>query len=309
MLHLKREGDFMYRTTRTTAILACFLWVLAGSAYAGAKIEFAESEHDFGDIEQGKNGEYFFTFKNVGDEPLKIDRVKTSCGCTASSTEKDLIEPGEEGEIKVVYKSKNRSGAFTQRIRVFTNDPGNPETVLKIRGVVKLGPAPVIAVKKPHVNLGVLHMKNRASFTLLVENTGNEPLEIYSIADYRGVVLFEGTLSIPGGKTKTMDLFYKPQKAGTLRETMFITSNDPRKPRLPIHLNGYVEEKDMITIVRGNDTTFSFQNNTLSAITVTPKKSKRDKQTIEPGKSVEFELAPGESIADIVFSVESTANE
>jgi hypothetical protein len=263
---------------------------LVGSAVAGPNIEFAESEHDFGELEQGKNGEYFFTFKNVGDEPLKIDRIKTSCGCTASSTEKDLIEPGEEGEVKVIYKTRNRSGSF-----------------LIVRGVVKLGPTPVITVKKPHVNFGMLHLENRASFALLVENTGNEPLEIYSIADYRGVVLFEGNLAIPAGEAKTMDLSYKAQKPGALRETMFITSNDPRKPRVPIYLNGYVEDRDMIAIIRENDTTLSFQNNTPYAITVVPKKAKREKQTIEPGESGMVELAPDQSVGEVTFSVERKA--
>ena len=106
-------------------------------------------------LEQGKNGTHFFMFTNAGDEPLRISKIKTSCGCTASSTEKKLFEPGEKGNVKVVYKTKNRSGPFRQKIRVFTNDPDNPEANLNIRGVVKLGPAPAIAVKKPHVELGV----------------------------------------------------------------------------------------------------------------------------------------------------------
>ena len=298
----------MNRTIKTIFALVCFQLALMGTAFAGPKIVFTEKEHDFGDLEQGKNGEYFFTFKNAGNEPLKIDKIKTSCGCTASSAEKDLVEPGEKGEVKVVYKTKNRSGSFRQKVRVFTNDPASPETILIIRGVVKLGPAPVIAVKKPHVDLGVFHMKNRASFSLSVENTGNEELEIYSIADYRGKVLFEGTFSISPEETKTMDLFYKPQRPGTIRETMFITSNDLRKPRLPIYLNGYVQDKDMITIINEGDTTWSFQNNMATAITVAPEESKH-KQTIEPGKSVEFKLAPEESIAEIVFSVEATVKE
>lgn len=296
-------------TIRMVFILACFQLALVGTAFAAPEIVFNEDEHDFGELEQGRNGEHFFTFKNAGDEPLKINKIKTSCGCTASSAEKDLLGPGEEGEIRVIYKSKNRLGSFNQKVRVFSNDPDDPEKTLNIRGVVKLGPAPAIAVKKPHVELGVFHLRNSASFTCSIDNSGNELLEIYSIADYRGAVLFEGTFSIPAGKTKTMDLLYKPQKAGVLRETMFITSNDPRKPRLPIYLKGYVQDKDVITIVREDDTTFSFYNNMVTAIIVAPEKAQGDKRTIEPGKSVEFELAPGESITEVLFSVESAVQE
>ncbi len=294
----------MHRAFKAIVIVACFQLALSGTAYASPKIVFSEGEYDFGKLEQGKNGEHVFRFSNAGSEPLKIDRIKTSCGCTASSTEKDLIQPGEEGEIKVVYKSKNRSGPFHQKIRVFTNDPEQQETILEIRGVVELGPAPVIEVGAPYVDLGIIHMSNPAQVALSVRNAGSELLKIYSIADYRGGVLFEGELTITPGGDKTLDLVYKPQKSGMLKETYFITSNDPRRPRLPIYFNGYVEDKEIITITKENGTTYSFQNNTSATLTVVPEKAKQGKKTIAPGKSVKVEFPPRENPTIVTFSVE-----
>jgi len=46
------------------------------------KIEFEESEFDFGTIEQGTAVEHIFKFKNTGEAPLVIVDAKSSCGCT-----------------------------------------------------------------------------------------------------------------------------------------------------------------------------------------------------------------------------------
>ena len=47
-----------------------------------AKIEFEEMVHDFGTIKNGGDGTFEFIFKNTGKEPLIINNVKSSCGCT-----------------------------------------------------------------------------------------------------------------------------------------------------------------------------------------------------------------------------------
>ena len=42
------------------------------------KIEFENSKFDFGEIEAGEKVEHVFTFKNMGDAPLIIEKVKSS---------------------------------------------------------------------------------------------------------------------------------------------------------------------------------------------------------------------------------------
>ena len=55
-------------------------WGMA--AYAGeAKILVEKGNFDFGEIFEGQKVEHIFRFQNAGDEPLIIDRVRSSCGC------------------------------------------------------------------------------------------------------------------------------------------------------------------------------------------------------------------------------------
>lgn len=102
----------------------------------GAKISFAEMEHQYGTIEKGGNGDCEFTFTNNGNEPLILQTVKASCGCTTPSYTQKPIMPGETGTIKVHYNTNN-VGAFSKTVTVTSNAVDNPRVVLRIKGNVK----------------------------------------------------------------------------------------------------------------------------------------------------------------------------
>lgn len=98
-------------------------------------IEFKLSEIDFGDIEQGANGEREFHFTNKGKAPLIISNVASTCGCTVPSRPEEPILPGKSGVIKVKYDTQ-RLGVFTKSIMV-TSNATQPTFELKIKGNVK----------------------------------------------------------------------------------------------------------------------------------------------------------------------------
>ena len=99
-------------------------------------VSFANMEHDFGKIDQQTENEHIFKFTNTGTEPLIISAAKGSCGCTVPQYPKEPIPPGEEGEIKVVYKPGKQKNKQTKRVTVTANT--EPEqTVLKITAEVQ----------------------------------------------------------------------------------------------------------------------------------------------------------------------------
>jgi hypothetical protein len=98
---------------------------------------FGTESHDFGTIAEGPAGEYEFEFKNTGKEPLTIETVHASCGCTTPSYSKEPIAPGKSGKIKASYNTVGRPGAFTKSITV-TSNAGTK--VLTIRGTVEKAP-------------------------------------------------------------------------------------------------------------------------------------------------------------------------
>lgn len=102
----------------------------------GAKIRFENMEHQYGTIAKGSNGDCQFTFWNDGNEPLILQNVKASCGCTTPKYTQKPVMPGEKGVIDVHYNTNN-VGGFSKTVTVTSNAVDNPRVVLRIKGNVK----------------------------------------------------------------------------------------------------------------------------------------------------------------------------
>ena len=100
----------------------------------GAKIQFAEKVINYGKIEKGANGTRVFKFKNEGTEPLVLNSVRASCGCTTPKWTREPIAPGAEGNITVKYDT-NRMGNFHKTVTVSSNAT-KKTVVLTIKGQV-----------------------------------------------------------------------------------------------------------------------------------------------------------------------------
>jgi hypothetical protein len=104
-----------------------------------AKFQFETTDYKFEPIQEGDHVKYNFKFKNVGKRELIISDAKGSCGCTIAEYPEDPVKPGDEGEIKVDFDSKNKSYdpmETTKTVTVIANTQPNKVT-LKIHGLVK----------------------------------------------------------------------------------------------------------------------------------------------------------------------------
>jgi hypothetical protein len=97
-------------------------------------MEFDESEHDFGTIEQGTPQETIFTFTNTGNAPLIIADAKSTCGCTVPKKPDAPIAPGEKGELLVKFNGSG-NGPVTKTITVTANTEKGQE-LLRIKAFV-----------------------------------------------------------------------------------------------------------------------------------------------------------------------------
>ena len=100
----------------------------------GQEIWFEESLHDYGEIEQDSDGTWSFAFKNLGDEAIIINRVRSTCGCTVPDWPREPIEPGESGEISVIYNTAT-TGTFLKSVIVYSTASNSP-VKLQIKGKV-----------------------------------------------------------------------------------------------------------------------------------------------------------------------------
>jgi hypothetical protein len=96
-------------------------------------LQLKETTHDFGKIAQGRPVTYVFEIVNTGTEPLRLENVQASCGCTTPEWTKDAIAPGASSQIKVGYNA-HAEGRFVKNVTVFYGDKKNK--VITISGEV-----------------------------------------------------------------------------------------------------------------------------------------------------------------------------
>src|SRR5512137_36995 len=114
---------------RSGAILIAAAVLLAGPALAQTpkpRAVFTATTHDFGKIKQGDVVTCEFVFKNDGGAPLVVEKVETTCGCTAALVSEKTIAPSREGKVKATFDTRGYSGRMSRYIYVFTNDGENP---------------------------------------------------------------------------------------------------------------------------------------------------------------------------------------
>jgi hypothetical protein len=117
----------------------------------GAIIKFDKNVHDYGTLYQNADGKSEFTFKNIGDEPLILSSVRSSCGCTIPQWPKEPILPGQSGVIVVTYDTK-RIGTINKQITVLSNATES-QVVLNIKGNILQKPDEVFPSKPANEGL------------------------------------------------------------------------------------------------------------------------------------------------------------
>lgn len=93
------------------------------------KMEFEESEYDFGTVEEGEVVEHTFVFKNTGDAPLIVSNAAASCGCTVPTWTKESIAPGDEGEMLVKFNTSGKPNQQMKAVRITANTQSGKETI------------------------------------------------------------------------------------------------------------------------------------------------------------------------------------
>jgi hypothetical protein len=168
-------------------------WLIAISTCITAQntnnntLVFDNVVHDFGSIDQkGGPQTHSFEFTNKGTEPIIIQNVSASCGCTTPGWTKEPVPAGGRGYVKATY---NPSGVmpFDKTLTVYSNGKPSP-IVLRIKGKVVAQP-PSLEEQYPVVYGALRLRKGEISLTRIIQgatkkdsveviNTGSEPLKL-----------------------------------------------------------------------------------------------------------------------------------
>lgn len=162
----------MCRIVSRFVTLAVLLF--ATTAVAAPSMQVENPKYDFGEVYQGELVPHVYKFTNVGDEVLKIDRVQSSCGCTAVLLSEKSIPPGGSGEVKANFDSSRFRGEVSKTIYVYTNDPVRATWQLQLKGKV----LEIVSAQPAQINFGDVVADKPVTTSVVLRNQGAESLEI-----------------------------------------------------------------------------------------------------------------------------------
>jgi len=148
-------------------------------------LEIVEGEEitHFGEMLEGEKADVQYTLKSAGENPLIIERVRPSCGCTAAEIELVAadgarsvyeigtpIPPGTEFEVGASINTANRQGAFHSNIAIYSNDPASPMR-LQLQADVQ----PVLSIEPQQLDLGQMTSGELRTGTVAISTTVLDP--------------------------------------------------------------------------------------------------------------------------------------
>jgi hypothetical protein len=109
--------------------------VASGPALAGTWAEgmFDEFSKDFGSVPRGPTLSHSFLVKNTTADTVHIASLRVSCGCVTATSDRSLLQPGEETFIIARMDSTRFIGVKSVTIFVHFDQPRNEEVRLWVR--------------------------------------------------------------------------------------------------------------------------------------------------------------------------------
>jgi hypothetical protein len=180
---------------------------MASNAWAAPNLVVEKPVFDFGEVAQGDQVPHAFKFRNDGDEPLRIDRVKSSCGCTAALLSAKTLAPGESGEVKANFDTTRFRGAVSKTISLYSNDPQRPIMKMSIKGKIQ----ETLSVVPKRINLGQVKVGRVAVTQVTLQNNGTDTLGLDKVTTTSPDLVAKLSVdTLPAGQSAVVDVQLTP---------------------------------------------------------------------------------------------------
>lgn len=200
--------------------------------------------HDFGTVAHGAQLVYRFEMTNIYKVPLDITNLGVSCGCVSASFSKRTLQPQETGYIEARMDTTKfiREKDVKVKVEVRNGAQFFSWTELEVKANIRQD----VVFNPGQVNLGIVP----------VGSTRESIVEVaYAGALFGNWAITEvATNDVPvdvkfrlGGRDNLKATYYvtvalkKDAPAGALKREIFLKTNDPASPSLPVLVEAIIQ--------------------------------------------------------------------
>jgi thiol-disulfide isomerase/thioredoxin len=203
-------------------------------------IEVDEPRFDFGDVWISDTLEHAFTIRNTGTAPLRIIRVKPSCGCTVAGKHPQEIQPGSSGEFPFKLNSKRLHGKFAKSITVTTNDPKSGQLHFTLSGNVRH----FVEMSPKLVQFGRVKADSTSTHKVTLTNNTNNPIKL-SVKPGIDLQCFDARIeeTMPGKQFDLIVTAKPPYRTGINRVVVPVETSLPEQSELQVTVMATLPER------------------------------------------------------------------
>ncbi len=196
---------------------------------------------DFDTIYQGEKREAIFEIMNTGNQPLLVQNIESSCGCTAALMSADLIAPNATARLVANFDSKGLLGPMQKVVYVRTNDPVRPELQLGISGsVAQEIESDLYQLTFSHATAG---KTTREKITL--RNVVTRPIRLLRlISPYKSFRLHFREVVLMPNEAVALDAEFTPVEPGFFSGEVIIQTDSKRQNEISIRFSADVPWPD-----------------------------------------------------------------
>lgn len=220
----------------------------------GPNISFDSETHNFGKVGESKGPvTHVFNFSNTGSEPLIIQDVTATCGCTTPEWSREPVVPGGKGFIKATFNPAGRPGLFTKTITITSNALRN-RVNLNISGEV-IGES-TTATKFPftiddlkfssvYISYGKVSPNKSVVRSLEVLNTGSSAINISFPSVPPHIQIMVNPSTIKPNQKASIEVTFDPKKKndwGFISEALEYSLNGKKDGKYKINLSATIQD-------------------------------------------------------------------
>ena len=198
-----------------------------------------ELSHDFGNVPRGAQLYHRFALTNIYAVPMEITGIDVSCGCTTATASKRVLAPRESATIDVSMDARRFTGPKTVTIKVSVG----PEFISTAELKVSAQSRSDLVFNPGDISFGTVTRGQEAEQTIDVDYAGTLD---WKVTD----VVFKDPLDVKFVKLdrKAGQIGYritaklkKDTPVGALKEEIYLKTNDPNSPLVPIVVEATVQ--------------------------------------------------------------------
>ena len=209
------------------------------------RISLSQSELDFDTVNLGDSLSIDLIVQNSGGDSLRINITPPSSSVFQNSQSQLTVNPDSSSDTIRVTFNPDSVKSYQDSLIINCNDRNQPQIVIPLSGT---GSGPLINILPEHLDFGYVRVSFDTSFTVTLENAGNNSLEIFnlfieqpdsieeafSIVDEPSAYPFV----IEPDNFYEIEIAFKPQNRVPMEGLLYILSSDPFRDSISVSLSG-----------------------------------------------------------------------